>query len=271
MAAVRAAASLGPRADPAIPLLLKMAAGEDAKARSLAARSLETVKPSPAVVPLLLETLKGSDREARVRAATVIGRIGPGAAGATPDLIACLKEEFKTPLPPGGGRGRAASADPGSVAARALAQVAPEKGASPETLAALTDALQTPDDPRHQAVASAFGILGPKAASAVPVLIADLKRAKPMDNYGGQVARAISQIAPGTPSESEAIAALTEALKSESDPIRLGAAWGLGEFGEKASSAVDALRALEKDKSPRIRAQAEESLEMIRPTETASQ
>jgi HEAT repeat protein len=157
------------------------------------------------------------------------------------------------------------------VAARALAQVAPEKGASPETLAALTDALQTPDDPRHQAVASAFGILGPKAASAVPVLIADLKRAKPMDNYGGQVARAISQIAPGTPSESEAIAALTEALKSESDPIRLGAAWGLGEFGEKASSAVDALRALEKDKSPRIRAQAEESLEMIRPTETASQ
>ncbi len=265
--AFKVVGSIGPRSDPAIPILLKTAAGEDAKARSMAARSLETVKPSPAVVPLLVESLKDPNRETRVRAATVLGHIGPGATGATPELIARLKEEFKTPLTQPAGRGPAASFDPGSAAARALAQVAPETGASPEILAALTDALKTPDDPRHQAVAAAFGILGPKAVSAIPVLIADLKRAKAKDAYAGQLARALAQIAPGTPAEAEVVAALTEALKSESDSTRLGAAWGLGELGPKAAPALDALHALEKDKSPRVRAQAEESIESIHPTE----
>jgi HEAT repeat protein len=141
----------------------------------------------------------------------------------------------------------------------------------PEALAALTEALETPEDPRHQAIASAFGLLGPKALPAVPALIADLKRAGPKDAYAGQVARALSQIAPGTPAEDETIAALTEALKSESDPTRMGAAWGLGEFGTKAMPSLDALRAvMEKDKSPRVRAQAEESAEMIKPAEAPS-
>ncbi len=118
MAALKSAGSLGPKADPAIPILLKTVAGDDAKARAVAARSLENVKPSPAVVPLLIESLKSPDRETRIRAATVLGHIGPGAAAATPDLIACLKEEFKTPLPQPAGRGPAASYDPGSAAAR---------------------------------------------------------------------------------------------------------------------------------------------------------
>jgi HEAT repeat protein len=269
-AALKSAGSLGPKADPAIPILLKTASGEDRQARAVAARSLEAVKPSPAVVPLLVESLRSPDRETRIRAATVLGHIGPGAAGASPDLIARLKEEFKTPLPQPVPRGPSASYDPGSAVARALAQVAPETGASPETLAALTDALQTPEDPRHSAIASAFGLLGPRAVPAVPALIADLKRATSKDAYAGQVARALSQIAPGTPAEGEVIAALAEALKSESDSTRMGAAWGLGEFGVKAAPALDALRAvMEKDKSPRVRAQAEESAEMIKPTEVA--
>ena len=192
-AAMKAVGTLGAKADPAIPILLKTAATEEGKVRDAAARSLETVKPSPAVVPLLVESLKDPDRGTRIRAATVLGHIGPGAAGASPDLIARLQEEFKSPLPQPVGRGPAASYDPGSAAARALAEIAPEAGASPETLAALTDALQTPEDPRHQAIAVAFGVLGPKAVSAVPTLIADLKRAKPKDGYAGQVgARALA-------------------------------------------------------------------------------
>ena len=51
LAALKSAGSLGPKADPAIPILLKTASGEDRQTRSAAARSLETVKPSPAVVP----------------------------------------------------------------------------------------------------------------------------------------------------------------------------------------------------------------------------
>ncbi len=130
--------------------------------------------------------------------------------------------------------------------------------------------MQTPDDARHSAIASAFATLGPRAVSAVPALIADLKRAKPTDAYAGPLARALAQIALGTPAEPEVIAVLTEALKSESDATRLGAAWGLGEFGPKAASALDALRALEKDKSRRVRDQAKESVEWIQSTETAA-
>ncbi len=130
-AAMKAAGTLGPKSDPAIPILLKTAAGEDRQAGAVAARSLDSVAPSPAVVPLLVETLKDLDRTVQVRAATVLGHIGPGAAAASPDLIACLKESFKTPLPKPAPRGPATAYDPGSAAARRWPRSLPRRGRAP--------------------------------------------------------------------------------------------------------------------------------------------
>jgi HEAT repeat protein len=63
------------------------------------------------------------------------------------------------------------------------------------------------------------------------------------------------------------IPALIEALKDEEDDIRMGAAWGLGSFGEQAKDAIPALeQATQSDRDARARKAAGLALSRIDPT-----
>ena len=91
-------------------------------------------------------------------------------------------------------------------------------------------------------------------------LIADL-------NAGNEKERLIAvRLLPDRKSEAEkVIPALTEALKSKDEDIRVSAALGLGNFGEQAKDAIPALQAAQRDRDARVKEAAGKALSRIDP------
>src|SRR6185437_15445661 len=150
-------------------------------------------------VPILLEARGGNDIRLHRRAAAVLVRIG---APAAPGLVAALK----------GG--------PNPRAETALVRMGP--AATP----ALTDALQEPNGGKE--AARVLGLMGPRAADAVPSLIAVLPQRQANVELRQRTAVALGLI--GTP-QADIIPALIAALKEDRPEVRQGAAEGLAWIG----------------------------------------
>jgi HEAT repeat protein len=127
---------------------------------------------------------------------------------------------------------------------------------SPAVAPAVIAALRIPDRLARSGLVTLLGRLKPDPGAAVPALIAilrepidsDVKAVEravvPYESYNGpahDAAHALRAIAPGTPQEGEAMAALVEVVRSGPAQRKGSAAEALGAFGPAAASAVPAL------------------------------
>ena len=194
------------------------------------------------LVTLLRERLKSSSPDVRECAAFMLGRIGPKAVAATPELLRVLNEPYReekperTPpddLP-----------DPARAAVWALGKFPP----TPAFIDALARNLRSTVPERRYLAASRLGSLGPAARTATPALIGALQaQLKSNDQDDGLVANALGNIAPGSDFADPAITVLVEALRSKNANMRVQAAWALGRFGPRAKVAIPSLKGLTND------------------------
>ncbi len=102
-----------------------------------------------------------------------------------------------------------------------------------------------------------YGGCGKKEKSTAE-LLADLKSGEDRDRL-----IAVRLLPYRQDDAAEVVPALIEALKDKAADIRLGAAVGLGSFGDKAKDAIPALKLLDHDSDPRVRAAATKALSRI--------
>jgi HEAT repeat protein len=103
-------------------------------------------------VPELIKRLTDPCASVREEAARALGNIGPAASAAVPALIDALKGD--------------GSREPSNSAIEALAQINAETAVS-----VLIEVLRHPDLDRRWTAAAALGALGPQAAAAIPDLL----------------------------------------------------------------------------------------------------
>jgi HEAT repeat protein len=266
--------ALGDKAEPAIPYLIRVglrypgASGEPTSAAEAA-----LVKLGPVAVPALVEALKEEGQSPGSRPAVVLGRIGPGAAKAVPDLIELLRNR-RAPLR--------------QDAAWVLGQTGAAEAAGPALVAALED----PEPGVRIEAARALGVLGRDRESALPVL-ADLAehaerkyRAPAIAALGYQgpaaipvLTRALRSPAAATayeallridPTRKVAVAAMAALLRDKDDRVREEAAEVLGQIGPEAKGSIPALeRALGDEVAP-VRLRAAAALQAIEPGHRAA-
>lgn len=109
----------------------------------------------------------------------------------------------------------------------------------------------------------ALGEIGAPAASAVDALCERL-----LDIKEYEYTRAVCAWALGRIQDKKAVPALTEALKSKMDAVRICTAQSLGAFGTEAESAAESLAAL-LDGTPLDGSESESDVELIEPVKAA--
>ncbi len=255
-----------------VPSLIRSMEKARPRARASYAQLLERIEPpnfSAEAVPWFIEALGSDDRAVRYLAATGLGKFKGAAAEAVPSLIKMLRERIDRDA-----QGRRSkpdafpTGDPAVAAVRALAQIAPGTDQAGRAVAALAEAMQSVEPDCRIVAAEVLGLFGREGEAAIPALIAALREAdaidKPVRAYdrnesvtllmGDWSARALGKIAPGTPSEDQVLAVLTEALRSESAGSPHAAIMmALPPFGPKARSTIPRLRVLEKDPDRQVR------------------
>jgi HEAT repeat protein len=271
----------GPEARGAVPAIARALRSAERDA----GRAAHPRKPVMGVVPRSVEELEAESdvREGidlRENAARALGRLAPGTPSAG-DAVSALAAAVDDPaeqvklqaIEALAAFDRAArSAAP--ALARALRQArdrkdhwgagrvaavlgridptAPEAG---EAVAFLVEALHSEEFAPRVFAERALGPFGPAAAPAVPRLVA-LARQPTLRTHEelGFVAAALGQIAPGTPEEGRALAALVELLQSEPELQRVDTVIdALARFGPRAAVALPRLREIERSGDPRIR------------------
>jgi HEAT repeat protein len=205
--------NLGAKAERVWPALLKMAQGPLEKTG--AARNL-LASYGPLVVPLLKDALRDEEAARRETAAEILGRIGPPARPAVPELLAALRDK---------------TSNVSLMSAIALAEIDPTR-ATP-AVGLLADSLTMP------ATARALANIGPSARAAVPSLIAALKAHKDIANDNLlhiEAQMALARI--GKP----AVPAILDAMKNTKNEIAPLAAEALGWILPPPKEAIPALR-----------------------------
>ena len=123
-----------------------------------------------------------------------------------------------------------------------------------------------PPDNREAAIKT-LTEYGKASAPALPVLVKFLKEDAAKKDRGKEaegIVRALGRIAPGALASGEAVACLTEALESESPPMRAAALDALERIGpQKAASAMPKVRALENDPDSKVREAAKKAIKSL--------
>jgi HEAT repeat protein len=247
------------------------------------------------ITDALIGALDDPDDQVRAAAVTALGASGPKVSLEPPQrLIAALTDRsaatrtaavgalanFPRGLDPVIPRLIQISAQdaPGERTActRALSQIKPS-AISAAAVPALVTGLKNPDRDLRFQVVSLLARLGPAATTAIPAFIATLN--EPIDSdqtsmgegnqattvYTGpahEAARALGEIAPGTPSAPEAIAALAEVVRAGAPQRRSSAADALAEFGPTAEAAIPDLIQMLKENAPGKNSVAERNAEV---------
>jgi HEAT repeat protein len=175
----------------------------------------------------------------RRNAAAALGRIGPAAKDAVPELVKLLND------PDTGVRW---------AAVIALGSVEPgAKDAAPELVRLLKD----PDGYVRRAAASALQGIGPAAKDAVPELVKLLR-----DPDGGVRGPAVEVLGSIGPAAKDAVPELVKLLRAPPPyaGTRGPAALALGRTGPAAKDAIPELAELLKDPNPRVRREAAHAL-----------
>jgi len=116
------------------------------------------------------------------------------------------------------------------------------------------------DDTHRKLAAEVLGDMGPRARTAIPVLIKALKDREVLVRY--RAAEALGKI--GTDSET-VVPALVQCLTDAHPMPRAAAAESLGKYGQAAGTALPALRDLLNDKDSQARDRAAKAIAKIDP------
>jgi HEAT repeat protein len=246
--AAQALGSIGPAAKTAMPALQKMLKAKEQFLAVAAAQALVRIDPDnveksgalpvlvaglsnaydavkheavfglteagAAAVPEFVKILKKGDNPAKVLACDGLGRIGPAAKDAVPELVKQL------------------DGDPAIAghAAMALAGIGP---AAEAAVPALRKALASSDNTLQLNAAVALGGMGEAGHAAVPDLVKLLKD----DDAGVRriAARSLGGIGPAA---ADAVPALAEALHDDQGSVTIQAAQALAQVGKAAVPAV---------------------------------
>lgn len=267
---VRALGQLRSAARAAVPDLIALL--PDAASRSEAARALMRIDPDQAekAVPLLVKDLQAPEEAQRQRAVVALGRLGPRAKAAAPDLVNAVRGGQLTEpallFLPRLGRGAIPSlvdllADKDVKYRQAAVMLLYDLGpAACEALPALIIALSDADSAVRIGAARVMEMIGPEAGKAVPALIANLQTYQTQVRLSAAVA--LGHIGP------TAVAArrpLLECLLDPDEQVRYAAALALGRIDPDFTEAAPALRDARNDPSPMVRLAAIDSLRSIEP------
>jgi HEAT repeat protein/lysophospholipase L1-like esterase len=271
---VRAAAAwalgdVGAAAAPAVPALVPLLHGDDPFARAGAAFALAGIgAAAKSAVPALIDELDDADERVRARSEDALGRIGPGV-----EFVAPLARHVSDTASPGRGLaaetlGRlgpdARAAVPELIAAvpdarsdvrwRAIWALGRIGSASAPAVPALRAVLPDPDVGWR--AAEALGGIGPAAVEAVPDLVTRL--ADSSSNMRWRSAEALGRIG-----GRDATGALVGAVGDSAENVRLAAIEGLVELSAARPVAEPAfLRALA-DGDSRVRLHAVRGLRRL--------
>jgi HEAT repeat protein len=169
-------------------------------------------RPTVASIPLLRTTLKSPHSEIRCAAATLLGRIGPDAVVAVPDLIAALRRS----LDPSDHRDLSAMHpwERREIGKAILVIDAQGPVIRRELVPILVHALDLHLSYARWNAIEVLQTLGPVAEPAVPGLIRAMENPREDGVLPDMAAIALVQIAPGTPSAGRARAALEQAFEN---------------------------------------------------------
>jgi HEAT repeat protein len=222
--AARALALFGPPAQTAILSLGRLASDADVQAASAACEALGQLGGPAAAAPLVTRLLKGDG--ASKAAALALARLGPAARLAVAPLVAALKSDKED--------GRLARA----VLERLGVSAVPD----------LERALKEGDPTLRRAAAEVLGLMGPRAAVAVPALVKLLEDRDPA--VAISTAQALLRIDP--PRATTAVPMLVRLFKHTDDKIAALAASVLADYGPDARAAVPELMSALKAKDVKV-------------------
>jgi HEAT repeat protein len=236
----------------AVPVLIEMlkdqpgfTSSENNYFRDAAAKALAQIGLS--AVPALTEALKDEDVNVRAGVSYALGRIGPDAMSAVPQLINTLKNWPKA--------SKLENDYVRDTAANALVNIG--SAAVPK----LIEALKMQNVDVRGGAAYALGRIGPRAKAAVPTLIEALKASH--EYVRSSAADALGRIGPAA---KPAVDALIEALRDGAGEVRSGAAYALGQLGDK--KAIPVLINSLQDQHEHVRGSAASALVRIGPAAT---
>jgi len=254
-------ARLGPRARPAIPVLLgvmKKRGNDDRWV--LAAGALSQIDPpNESYTRVLIEAIK--DHE--FAAIEALRRLGPRARAALPSIVKAFEKDYNdytdddTPMSK-------------SWIIRSLVWIDPD---GREILSVLIRALRNEDSEDYAYAASGLGLVGGASRGAVMALALALKNADEKQDLDQIVSRdeccglALARIGERA---GPAVPTLVQALASKSERKRIAATVALAGIGPAAKGATAALIRLLEDKSYNVRFSAMSALARIGPDAKAA-
>ncbi|WP_165250138.1 HEAT repeat domain-containing protein [Paludisphaera soli] len=260
-AAVAAVPSFSGGSDLAIPAYFRLVERDDGLLG--AAGAGPGLRPSRAAVPDLVARLKGPDSRSRVAAAAILGGMGADASEAIPELLAAFAS---SPATDDATDAFSTKGNLTNASSQALTRLAPGTSSSGEVVAALAAALRSDRAHMRAAAATALESMGSDAEAAVPALITAIREAAAKEDFsydGTAAVQALGRIAPGRAEAPAAVAALTEALRSDAQGLRIAAAQALEPFGPQAAPAIPDLQRLQADADPYIQEAATRTLSAV--------
>jgi HEAT repeat protein len=236
---------LGLGAPGLVPDLVKVLKGEGPSTlRARAAHALGRLgPPARPAAPDLGEALKDPDPTVRHHAAVALIRLGPGAADAVPALIATLQNK-----------------DDALLRAQAAAGLEAAGNRATQAVGPLVEALEDPDKAVRARAAAALGAIGTGGREVVVALSKRLKDPdKAVRGYAAQALWAVDRQAP------VAILTLVDLLHSDDADQRLFAAQALAKMKRDAKVAYRALHDAGNDPDDRVREAIDDALTQVGP------
>ncbi len=227
---------IGPRAEPAVPVLIDTLGSAHISVRRNAPLALASIGSPEAVVavPQLLKLFEDPDCEVRVNAAVALWQLA--------------RHERSIPVLQAMLAGPAVGAYEAAVALGQLDSVSEQ-----QVLGPLVDAFAHDDASVRRAAARSVGTLG---ATALPALQTSLEHTQ--KEVRQAAVESLGWMGP------QAIPTLTAALRNDSPAVRRGAAGCLGRLGAGASEAKAALLAALDDPHPEVRQAAARAIGKVR-------
>lgn len=220
--AIVALGRIGPAAADAAGDVAKVLANDRYRSdrRRAAAKTLGLIgRPADVVVPALQQALQENPNTLTAREAVVaLGKIGPGAKAAVPDIVAAL--------------------DTKAVGYRGLQALAGIGPGAVDAIDELTRRLAGADVLNRRYAAEALGRIGPAAKGSIPALVKAFRPLKADDPFRVAIVVAIGRLE-GYPSR--AVPFLTKCIDSSSSAVSDAAFKALGELGDKSRGALGAL------------------------------